>query len=361
MEISAISAVSPKEIDWRRLTAKEIIKYENEGVEVPDEYLQWAKDFQNALQAGDNDDTTYETAAAASANTTAQPQSEEASEGSEEQESEKLTAEQRRDKMLESGESYYKVARTFSSESKVKAAESVIADAILNETGSNSDSKVESLESSISALLEEADELKSQIESLKNKNSKDNKLDNAAKIIQLQRQLKQLGASGQAMTAGTDADLNEYNSVIDSQRSIGADAVDTGNVTVEMGEKLKKSSWISLFIIGKKIIKNGKKSIEKGDMAQQTAQEVSSINSQNISQVSKKQNEIFAKTGAAAVSFDEGDAKSKDAKNDGEESSKAQTEEKSGENQQAAIASGNIDEIMKYKIRKGEDVNSESS
>lgn len=357
MEISAISAVSPKEIDWRKLTAKEIIKYENEGVEVPDEYLQWAKDFQNELAAGDNDDTTYETAAAASTNASTQTQNAEGDENSEAPEN--LTAAQRRDKMLESGESYYKVARTFSSESKVKAGESVVAEAVLGETGAKSDSDTESLEASISALMEEADELKSQIESLKNKTSKDNNLGNAAKILQLQRQLKQLGVSGQAMAAETDADLNEYNSVIDAQSGIGADSVDTGNVTVEMGETIKKWHFLYSFI-GRRIVKNGKKAIENGDIVQKTADEVSAQNSQNISRVSKTQSEIQSKTGAAAVSFKEEDSQSKDVKNDEKQENNSQSS-KIDENQQAAIASGNIDEIMKYKMRKGEEINPELS
>ncbi len=360
MEISAISAVSPKEIDWRKLTAKEIIKYENEGVEVPDEYLQWAKDFQNDLKAADTDDTTYETAAAASTNASTQTQGETTSEETEntQEEPQNLTAAQRRDKMLESGEGYLKVARTFSSESKAKAVESVAAEAILGETASQSDSDTESLEASISALMEEADELKSQIESLKNKSSKDSKLGNVAKILQLQRQLKQLGTSGQAMAAETDADLNEYKSLIDSQGAIGSDTIDTGNVTVEMGETIKKWSWI-FYGIGKNITKSGKNAIDKGDIAQQTADDVSAQNSQNISRVSKTQSEIMSKTGVQAVSFKEEDTQSKDVKNE-EQENDSQTN-KAEENQQAAIASGNIDEIMKYKMRKGEDINPELS
>ena len=57
MDVSRIEAISPKQIDWRKLTAKEIIKYDNQGVEVPPEYLQWAKDFRADLTANDKDET----------------------------------------------------------------------------------------------------------------------------------------------------------------------------------------------------------------------------------------------------------------------------------------------------------------
>ena len=62
MNVSRIEAISPKQIDWRKLTAKEIIKYDNQGINVPPEYLQWAKEFRADLTANDKDETTYEMA-----------------------------------------------------------------------------------------------------------------------------------------------------------------------------------------------------------------------------------------------------------------------------------------------------------
>ena len=62
MEVSRIEAAPTKIIDWRRLTAKEIIKYNNDGVEVPPQYLKWAIDFRQDLDKNDKDETTYEMA-----------------------------------------------------------------------------------------------------------------------------------------------------------------------------------------------------------------------------------------------------------------------------------------------------------
>ena len=62
MDVSRIEAISPKQIDWRKLTAPEIIEYKEQGVEVPSQYLQWAQSFLNDVNAADTDETTYETA-----------------------------------------------------------------------------------------------------------------------------------------------------------------------------------------------------------------------------------------------------------------------------------------------------------
>ena len=73
MEVSRIGAISPQQIDWRRLTAKEIIKYEQQGIEVPTQYLQWAQEFRASLDS--NDETTYEMASESASSISAQPTS----------------------------------------------------------------------------------------------------------------------------------------------------------------------------------------------------------------------------------------------------------------------------------------------
>ena len=47
MDVSRIEAISPRQIDWRRLTANQIIKYQEQGVDVPSQYIQWAQNFDN--------------------------------------------------------------------------------------------------------------------------------------------------------------------------------------------------------------------------------------------------------------------------------------------------------------------------
>ena len=45
MDVSRIEAYNPKYYSWRDMTAKEILKYSKQGVEVPDIYVQWAQEF----------------------------------------------------------------------------------------------------------------------------------------------------------------------------------------------------------------------------------------------------------------------------------------------------------------------------
>ena len=58
MDVSRIEAISPRQIDWRRLTANQIIKYQEQGVDVPSQYIQWAQNFVNSIYS--DDVTTYE-------------------------------------------------------------------------------------------------------------------------------------------------------------------------------------------------------------------------------------------------------------------------------------------------------------
>lgn len=346
MEISAVSGVSLRQIDWRKLTAKEIIKYEQQGVEVPNEYLQWAKQFQADLNSAQNDDTTYEMAAgananAASANTTA---TEEVQEGEEEN----VSASDRRDKMLQDGASYISVTRTFSAESVVKSRESEASANMLTDIGSSSDSRVETLESSIDSLMAQVDELKSQIDSLKNKKDSDG-LTNMTKIKQLERQLRALGMQGQTMAAGADADLNEYNSQIGAQGELNTANIDHGSVTKEMGENVKKRNWLLGIIVGRRAVKNGEKAIGKGDNAIKVGSDIERQNNSNLSQVRKLESEIASKTGAGSVSADNSDAASKDGENPNDPAN--QSEEQQTKD---IAASGNINEVLQYKVRKGE-------
>ncbi|MCM1338523.1 MAG: hypothetical protein NC191_02500 [Muribaculaceae bacterium] len=349
MEISAISAVSPKQIDWRKLTAKEIIKYDQQGVEVPGEYLQWAKQFQADIKSAENDDTTYEMAVSAGANVATANISANAEQDVEGDE-EKLTAAQRRDKMLQDGENYYKVAKVFSAESVEKAAQSEDSSSRLSEIGSISDVRTQTLESEIDTLMTQADELKAQINSLKTQKSTSG-LGNIIQIKHLERQLKSLGIQGQTMAGAVDSDLNEYKSDIGSQDELNSGNIEHGSVTMEMGDRIKSIFWFHA--AGVIIERNGKKAVEKGQDAQDIGKEIQQKNNSNLVQVRKLESQIAAKTGASAASS--GSAKNNEE--DGSDADKKDSANQSESEQTKDIAAmGNMNEILQYKIRKGEEV-----
>ncbi len=53
-----IQRLNQQRIDWQKLTAKEILKYQDEGKEVPSEYQKWAAAITAVLDT--QDDITYQ-------------------------------------------------------------------------------------------------------------------------------------------------------------------------------------------------------------------------------------------------------------------------------------------------------------
>ena len=82
MDVSRIEAISPRQIDGRRLTANQIIKYQEQGVDVPSQYIQWAQNFVNSIYS--DDVTTYEKATSSSSFETSTNTSDVTSENTEE-------------------------------------------------------------------------------------------------------------------------------------------------------------------------------------------------------------------------------------------------------------------------------------
>ena len=174
MNVSAIGPVSASQIDWRRLTAKEILEYDEQGVQVPEQYLQWAKSFQDDLAAGDKDNTTYEMAEAAGATQNTNQQSTAESENPENPEN--LSANQKAFQMASEGAGYFTIARELAGDSKIKAGEAGEATKALEDLGKRSDDAISALDGYMSDLLAKTDELKSQIESkIANANNKEAK------------------------------------------------------------------------------------------------------------------------------------------------------------------------------------------
>jgi hypothetical protein len=331
MEVSAISAVSPSQIDWRKLTAKEIIKYENQGVQVPDEYLQWAKAFIDNISASDNDETTYEEAS--------------------EQKSSDTTvnsASAKREQMEASGANLYTIGMRFVKDSLEKSSESEDAVEALTAIEQASNSQMSSVESSISEILSKADELNAKMESLLSQKNT-NKM---TQIKELQGELKKLGISGQALLAGTDTDMNEYQSEIRGQSSIGPETINYGEETVSIGDELQQKGF--LFLIGS-LGQLGNFTIQEGTKAIQATDSANLKNVESRSKIHSLEASVQAKTGIDNIS--ESSETDKDQENDNDKKQEEQQTEQQTD-QQKALASSNIETILQYKIRKGETLNS---
>lgn len=368
MDVSRIGAISPTQVDWRKLTSKEIIDFEQQGVEVPSQYLQWAQEFQRTLAASDTDDTTYEMATSepVSSSTTSKPvtytsetDNPQTSENTNATNQEELSASAKRKQMEKDGQSLYSIGVEFRSISSEKADESEDAEASSAAASEQSSNSIESLDSYMSELMAEIDALKSDIRSESNK--KDNT--NIAKINKLNQQVKNLGTSGQTIAASYSLELDNLMSLVEGQSSIPDSGIDYGTETISIGNEMKRIPLI-YGAFGRRVVRTGENTVSVSEQAQSVvAQALDTLNS-NQDSVMAHQNNIEAQTGisAASVAPENSESNSKDQNGDkkSEADKSVQTAQNDG-SEASVIASASIDEILKAKIRKGEDINSQSS
>jgi hypothetical protein len=235
--------------------------------------------------------------------------------------------------MEASGANLYTIGMRFVKDSLEKSSESEDAVEALTAIEQASNSQMSSVESSISEILSKADELNAKMESLLNQKNT-NKM---TQIKELQGELKKLGISGQALLAGTDTDMNEYQSEIRGQSSIGPETINYGEETVSIGDELQQKGF--LFLIGS-LGQLGNFTIQEGTKAIQATDSANLKNVESRSKIHSLEASVQAKTGIDNIS--ESSETDKDQENDND---------KKQEEQQTET-------ILQYKIRKGETLNS---
>ena len=348
MDVSRINALTPapRHVDWRKLTANEIIKYEKEGTQVPEQYLQWAKEFLQDVSAQDKDDTTYEMAAAvtgASSNVSNKTNSlsEEESTG---ETAKELTAKEKKEQMEHDGASTWKIAKTFRVESKERANESNSGANVTSEISENSENEIQTVEGNMQELLARADEIKGKITAEK---SKKDSSSNIGKLLELQNQLKRVGQEAQGILSNSENDFNDYQAVIDIQGPIAATTEEYGSETVEIGKQLRQYPIIG-HIIGSQTESIGNSAINAGENHYNIATTASESNTSNLDKILAHKNEVQAKTGVGeAKPHNQEDSSTN--KNDPANSASITETDKA--------ASANLDQILQAKIRRGENLN----
>lgn len=372
MDVSRISAVSPKQIDWRKLTASEIIKYDNQGIDVPAQYLQWAKDFREDLEANDKDNTTYEMATSSSNIKTSEDtsvpvdSSVESEDGdttdAPQDEDEKTAAQTKREELQDAGVSLRNQAKIFTGDSK-EASKAVLESAsVISDTEEQSINEIQSLENYMAALLSKAEatqnDLKSEVANINN-----NKNDASAfgKINKLQQQLERYGNEGQTNLAASEADFSTFESAISGQSGVILNAEDFGTETIGVGNDLLtsiKGSYLFRlrdFIAGRRAIRAGEGAVTNSENTAAIQTQAISTNSDNASRVNSYKNDVQNTTGVAGISL------SKDSDNNSSMEEKNETEKAAAAQnagvQQADIAGANLDKVLQAKIKKGESLN----
>ena len=375
MDVARIDAVSPRQIDWRKLTAKEIIKYDSQGIDVPVEYLQWAKQFRADISSGDKDDTTYEMATNPATIETNQPEpsiqisadtdnnsvNDDNTNDDNQNKTELTPAQQKREELQNSGVSLRNQAKSFTVDSKNASKSMLESAAIIASTQELSNNEIQALDGEMKELLSKAEaaqnELKSQVANINN--SKNDK-SAFAKINRLQKELERYGNEGQSNLAASESDFSSYDATLNAQTNGILNAKDFGSETVGVGNDLLTSIrgrfiWALYdYIIGQKAVQAGDRAVGLSESTSELQTQAISQNSDNKSQVAGYKNDVESKTGVAAVKeSNKSEGKSSEQDDSSSDSSKASSDNTVTETDKAA--SGNLDAILKAKIRRGED------
>lgn len=384
MDVSRIEAISPRQIDWRKLTANEIIKYEQQGVDVPGQYLQWAQDFINSVYS--DDDTTYEAAQSNSSSpstgvsdaaenmpsdgiesTTDTASADSTTTTSETDETtpeeEKTAAQTERERLQQEGVSLRNQTLTFTGYSKDSITAVQESASAISSAQSASVSEIESLDNYMSELLAKAEETQNEFKAEIEKINEDKSSPSTfGKINKLQQELQRYGTQGQSEISATEADLTGYEAIINAQSPAISTAQDFGGETISVGNELIDSARYRGFwglvdrIIGRNAVNVGEASVNGAQSTEELQTEALSVNSQNKSTASAYKGEVQAKTGVEAAPAPKSSNSQKSTEENGNSNTSSSNNQTSQTDGSDANATGDIDKILKAKIRKGENV-----
>lgn len=375
MDVSRIEAISPRQIDWRRLTANQIIKYQEQGVDVPSQYIQWAQNFVNSIYS--DDVTTYEKATSSSSVETSTNTSDVTSENTEEtapvdesgdittEETNKTEAQTKREQLQQDGVSLVDQAISFTSDSNAGRKAVNESASIISDAQDASVNEIQELESYMDELLAKAEQTQNEFKNEVSKINED-KSDKStfAKINRLQQELQKMGTQGQSEISATEANLIGFESLINAQTPTIDSALDFGGETVTVGNELmdvaKRSGLMGIFYympIAKTTINAGNSAVDASDNTLNLQNETLDINNANKSTASSFKIQVQSKTGVAAAPVLKGEAGS-DENSDSNSQEAGKTQNNSTSNSDKTDLANNqtasLDEILKKKIREGQ-------
>lgn len=375
MDVSRIEAISPRQIDWRRLTANQIIKYQEQGVDVPSQYIQWAQNFVNSIYS--DDVTTYEKATSSSSFETSTNTSDVTSENTEEtapvdesgdtttEETNKTEAQTKREQLQQDGVSLVDQAISFTSDSNAGRKAVNESASIISDAQDASVNEIQELESYMDELLAKAEQTQNEFKNEVSKINED-KSDKStfAKINRLQQELQKMGTQGQSEISATEANLIGFDSLINAQTPTIDSALDFGGETVTVGNELmdvaKRSGLMGIFYympIAKTTINAGNSAVDASDNTLNLQNETLDINNANKSTASSFKIQVQSKTGVAAAPVLKGEAGS-DENSDSNSQEAGKTQNNSTSNSDKTDLANNqtasLDEILEKKIREGQ-------
>lgn len=408
MDVSRIEAYNPNKINWRNMTAKEILKYEKQGVEVPDVYVQWAHNFLQNVQKYDNDEVTYENAKAITRHQSNEAKTNENSRSgantkvkdldkpkeTEDQTSEEdaalavenanistdsgdsesistdngteaiqLTAAQsKRKDFQDKGVGLREQAISFSQDSQTYGSQASSEISTIESIENSSNNEIAELEGAMKELIAEADakqqELRQNVDKINNEKSDGSTF---AQIEKLQKELEQLGMSGQNEIAQSEGTLRGYSSDINAGQAIMLNAGDFGTETVDVGNELLSTTggawWFNIDrMIGQKAVNAGNSAIRKAQEGENAVNSAQDTNNANIGRVPELQTSVTDKTGVDAQNAkSQGNASEQDPitgkEKEADKDIKTASNDGTDTTDKLHIS---IDELVKRKVRRGE-------
>lgn len=404
MDVSRIEAYNPNKINWRSMTASEILKYQKQGVHVPDVYTKWAVEFLQNIKKYDNDEVTYE-----KAHSIARHQSNEAktneqsrsnkntkisdldkpkddksddtaslvvenadikapSQGDQSTsqdgtEAIQLTAAQTKRKDLrDNGVSLRKQALSFTKDSNVTAQEAVSEAQIVKNLQNSSDNEISSLENQMRELIAEADakqqELRHNVDLINNDKSDASTF---RKIDQLQKELERYGIIGHNAISQSYGILRSYGEEILAGQDVMLNTADFGTETIDVGNELLSTTgnywWFNIDrIIGKIAVDSGTNAVSKAQNGEDAVISATDANNANIGKLPSLRNSVNEKTGVnVSLAKEQGNASKQDPITG--KTKESEKDVKTAQNDGTDTTDKlhiSIDELVKRKVRRGE-------
>ena len=360
MDVSRIEAISPNKIDWRKLTAPEIIEFKEQGVEVPTLYLQWAQNFMNDVNSADKDETTYESAVSGikSTKTTSDSTEEEKEPLYNTMSAAEYRAELR--EYTQQGMSYapkttmLELGIIFTEISKEKTIDSQAAQINADSVDDQGENTIEALESYMSNLLDRINSANEELNAEKNNKNDSNR---HSKILRLSRKVKELGETGQNVLAGYGLTLENFQQLIEDEKSITASGLDYGSETIDISKNMPFDFHTFIHKIQAK--RAGEKLVDKSTEAMDTQTDVVKSLDDKMSTVDDFKHQVAEAAGVGASSAAEIGANADSNGESSSESAKSSAVAQNDGTEQSEKASRTIDEILKAKIRRGENVSND--
>lgn len=314
MNITRIESTNPSRYNWNLMTAREIIQYKDKGVDVPSQYLQWARDFINSVYS--DDDTTYqiaksrqddlnsnvseENSSSSSSSSNVSDRSLNSSFDSGMEDSKELNnAELKKKQFDEDGINLYKQALIFSVISRVLTTASFVGEnfGLKNEERS-SNSEIAKLSMKMDILDNFMSNQSDKLESILNvlKNSDENNDVEVKIAAETGENLEKASAQGHNEVSKSEDKLGSIGGNIEGFLPLFNDTSDYGEQSVLVGRQLSRKGLFA-FILGISAMYIGKNAISRGTSGLNSEHDAENLNNNNIINASSWHNYITQKSG----------------------------------------------------------------